>query len=122
MDATDIATAREALRRREGISKKREAEIGGWFKGDSCPELILELPVWGASHGIEGVVWTALPAKFDGEEGRIPTLEEVLVYLQGLTGTMRDSAERYIRWAPQQIDTPYRRRIEAVMGWTCADA
>ncbi|MGH8543123.1 MAG: hypothetical protein ACREX3_05715 [Gammaproteobacteria bacterium] len=118
VDLTDLASAREALRMREGISEKRSAEIGGWSKGDRPPELILDLPEWAASHGLEGVVWTALPAKFDGQERRTPTIEQVLDYLESLSGAKRDSAERYIRSAPRQIDTPYRRRIEAALHWT----
>ena len=71
-----------------------------------------------ASRGVDSVVWTALRCKFNGENGRRPTVEEVLTHLSGLTGRPRDEAERYIRFAPRQIDTPYRRRIEAVLHWT----
>ena len=117
MDTTELATAREALRLREGISKSRAAEIGAWSKGDRCPSLIHELSEWAASRGVEAVIWTALPSKFAGEERRTPSVEQVLDYLAGLTGTKRDSAERYIRHVPRQIDTPYRRRIEAVLHW-----
>ena len=118
MDHTDIDAAREALRKREGMSQKRAKEIVGWSKGESSPELIIDLPEWTASHGVEGVVWTALPPKFDGEEGRTPEVEQVLEYLGGLTGAARDAAECYIRCAPRQIDTPYRRRIAAALQWT----
>ena len=118
MDHTDITVARTALRKREDMTKKREAEIQGWSQGESSQELIADLPEWAASHGVEGVVWTALPSKFDREERRTPTMEQVLEYLRGLTGTTRDEAERYIRCAPRQIDTPFRRRIEAALNWT----
>ena len=118
MDHTDIDAAREALRKREGISQKRAEEILGWSKGESSPELIIDLPEWAASRGVEGVMWTALPPKFNGEEGRTPEVEQVLEYLGGLTGAPRDAAECYIRCAPRQIDTRYRRRIEAALHWT----
>ena len=122
MDHTDIAVAREALRKRERVSQKRAAEILGWPKGESSPELIVDLPEWAASHGVEGVVWTALPPNFNGEEGCTPEVEQVLEYLGGLTGAARDAAECYIRCAPRQIDTPYRRRIEAELHWTYQDS
>lgn len=118
MDDTDVAAAREALRKREGVSQKRAAEICGWSKGEDSPQLLLELPQWAAARGVEGVVWTALPSRFNREERRAPTIDQVLEYLGSLTGAARDAAERYIRCAPRQIDTPYRRRIEAALQWT----
>jgi hypothetical protein len=118
MDHTDIAVTREALRKRECVSQKRAAEIRGWSKGESSPELIVDLPEWAALHAVEGVVWTALRSKFNGKEGHTPTMKQVLGYLGDLTGAARDAAEYYIRCAPRQIDTPYRRRIEAALQWT----
>jgi hypothetical protein len=118
MDHTEIAVAREVLRKREGMSQKRADEILGWSRGEISPELIFDLPEWAASRSVEGVVWTALPSKFNGEERRTPAIKEVVEYLRRLTGSKRDNAERYIRRAPRQIDTPYRRGIEAELQWT----
>jgi len=120
MDATDIATAREALRLREGISSTAAQRIGAWSIGDAPPQLILDLPEWARARGISGVLWTALPSKFAGAE-RTPTEDEVVHYLGQLTGAARALAERYVRQAPKQIDTPYRRRIEAVLHWVPTD-
>ena len=119
MDAMTVDEAKEALRSREGIpNSNAAADIGAWSVGDAAPLLIVDLPQWAASRGVDSVVWTVLPCKFNGENGRRPTVEEVLAHLSGLTGRLRDEAERYIRFAPKQIDTPYRRRIEAVLHWT----
>jgi hypothetical protein len=104
---------------REGIpNNDAAADIRAWSVGDAAPSLMVDLPQWAASRGVDSVVWTALPCKFNGENGRRPTVEEGLAHLSGLTGRLRDEAERYIRFAPKQIDTPYRRRIEAVLHWT----
>jgi len=116
MDATDLKSAREALRRRECISKDDSKWIGDWSVGAPPPELIFDLPKWAEVRGIQHVVWTALPPKFDGKL-ETPTGDQILCYLSTLIGTARDLAERYIRYAPLQIDTAYRRRIEAALQW-----
>ncbi len=118
MDATDIGVARTALRDREGISQKNEQSfIGSWSSGQPSPDPIHELPEWAKSRGVHHVVWSALPPYFNKSE-QTPTPEQVIQYLSGLTGRQRENAERYIRFAPKQIDTSYRRRIEATLQWT----
>jgi len=120
MDTTDIATAREALRLREGIPSGSAHRIGVWSAGEPPPQLIPDLPEWARATAVHGVVWTALSSKFDGTE-RTPTEDEVVRYLSQLTGTRRENAEQYVRCAPKQVDTPYRRRIEAVLHWVAAN-
>lgn len=117
MDTTDLDAAREALRKREKIPSNNSGHIGSWSQGAASPQTIIELPEWAGSRGVEAVVWTSLPAEFDGK-GQIPTDDQVVHYLGGLAGAVRDAAEKYVRSAPRQIDTPYRRRIEAKLHWT----
>jgi hypothetical protein len=62
-------------------------------------------------------VWTNLPPEFGGSK-RIPTVEEIVPYLASCQGEERERAEEYVRKAPRQIDTEYRRKIEAELGWT----
>jgi hypothetical protein len=119
MDSADMNVAREALQKREGMP--RIDPIGFWRSGDVSPSTIPNLAEWAAAHGVDGVIWTALTAKFEKKDGRVPTIDEVVAYLQTLSGSSRDNAERYIRLAPRQIDTAYRRRIEAEFGWTPLD-
>ena len=73
------------------------------------------------------MVWTALPAGLKCpatgiRKDETPSETEVLDYLRALTGTRRDEAERYIRHAPPQVDTAYRRAIEATLQWTPLEA
>ena len=121
MDSTDLAEAKRALQQREGIPNKHRSAIGEWSKGETSPEMIIDLPEWAASNGVECVIWTRLHPKFNGQDGCTPKIEEVLKYLTELTGSKRDNAERYVRCAPKQIDTPYRRRMEAELHWTYQD-
>ena len=121
MDAVDIKTARQHLRKREGIFEKNEKKhIGTWSTGNRSPGLIPGLSKWANARGLIHVVWTALPAKWGNIE-RTPTPEEVVDHLGTLGGATRDNAERYIRFTPRQIDTTYRRRIETALQWTARD-
>jgi hypothetical protein len=115
MDASDVATAKEALRLREGPTKPEN--IGTWQQNEPVPAMLPGLDKWAAGMGVDAVVWTALSPKFQGEDNP-PSIDEVLAYLSGLHGAKRDNAERYVRLAPPQIDTTYRRRFEAELGWT----
>ena len=51
----------------------------------------------------------------------MPTKEEVIGYLDALTGSDRTEAEEYVRLAPRQIVTAYRVAIEAELGWVAHD-
>jgi hypothetical protein len=116
MDVADLDLAKNALRKREGISEKNRHWIDCWSEGKDAPELIPALPAWAASNGVDGVVWTALPSKFKDKENHFPTQQQAIAYLTALRGTTRDMAMEYIRRTPKQIDTLYRRRFEAAFG------
>lgn len=106
MDATDLASARTDLRRREGVSADNEKRhIGTWSVGQASPVLIPGLAEWAQANGVAHAVWTNLPPKFNGEL-ITPSAEQVVQYLGSLTGAKREVAERYVRFAPRQIDTP----------------
>jgi len=114
---TSLQAAKEALRDRECITAKDwSSKIGSWQQGEPAPANMPELPNWAEAHGLDAAVWTALVTKFDDVQG-VPSAEQILEYLRGLTGTARENAKRYIERTPRQIDTEYRRRIEAALGW-----
>ncbi|MDE0680083.1 MAG: hypothetical protein OXI11_07710 [Gammaproteobacteria bacterium] len=115
MDGDSLEEAKKQLQQREGA--KNPEHIGNWSRGRPPPEKIPELNEWALARNIDSVIWTKLPPNFkDGDNGK-PRVEDVLRYLRELTGTARDAAEQYIRRAPRQIDTAYRRRIEAELQW-----
>lgn len=122
MDSTNLPSAKSDLRKREAIPEKNEEKhIGSWSVGQLSPALIPGLAEWASAHGIAHVIWTNLPPKFNGKE-RAPSSDQVVQYLGSLLGAQREVAERYVRFTPRQIDTTYRRRIEAVLQWTARDA
>jgi hypothetical protein len=115
MDTNDLALAKTQLMAREAT--KNDKYVDTWAQDEPAPDKIAGLPAWATAHGMSGVVWTSLPPQFD-KKPEPPTVDQVVGYLDGLEGARRDEAERYIRRAPRQVDTPYRRRIEAALGWT----
>jgi hypothetical protein len=119
----ELAEARESLRVREGIPRSRAAEsISQWRRGEnpvSEPESTIS--AWATGKNLEAAVWTSLPPKFGGIDERVPTENEVLAYLGTLDGQALTDAEEYVRRAPTQITTAYRRTIEKVLGWTPVD-
>ena len=114
MDSDSLEEAREQLRKRE---RTADRYIDHWSRGKSSPACIAELNQWALARNIDHVIWTGLPPKFKKENDRLPNEEDVLKHLRQLRGTERDEAERYIRRAPRQIDTEYRRRIETELQW-----
>lgn len=113
-----VATLEEAvdhLRRREGDT--RRSWIGRWPSSSDfeCSEIVDK---WARQQGLAGVVWTAIPPRFQEQNSIRPTLAEALDYLGQLEGKRLAEAEEYVRRAPLQIDTPYRRAFTQNLGWS----
>lgn len=121
----DDNEARESLRKREfsksnidnfdfdkkiPILKKDES-----ISGDKTKSKIQD---WLVSKDIDAAIWTGLTWNKKHFDGKRPNKEEVVDYLKSLKGGERNHAEEYIRNAPPQIDTIYRRAIEKELGWT----
>lgn len=117
MDCATLDDAVEALRIREGIFQRNTKDHIGIFSDQQAPNGSIEKTIgeWALSKKLSGAVWTALPPKFGNRE-EMPSEDEVIAHFRGLRGSMRDNAIEYVECAPRQIDTPYRRRIEAEFG------
>lgn len=117
MDSDDPGAARELLRVREGTATRG---IGLWITGQPDPGSLPGLSDWAAARDVQAVIWTDLSPKFRGEDGRIPSAVEVVAYLQALPDEPRAAAIEYIRRAPTQVDTAYRREIARLLPETAA--
>ncbi|WP_298402282.1 hypothetical protein [uncultured Chloroflexus sp.] len=109
---TELQAAKKALRDRERIPTKNwEKRIGSWRHGEAAPAAIPELPDWAQARNLDAVIWTALNPTFTH-------VDEIIEHLNNLSGEKKERAEQYIRCAPSQIKTAYRRQIEHIFGWT----
>lgn len=117
METGNLEEAREQLRQREKVSVEHPEWIGSVpaMEGQQTDP---RMASWLSHQPFDAVIWTALPPKFNGIEGRAPSAEEALTFLSLLTGPTRDKAEEYIRRIPADIMTPYRKRFEEALSWT----
>lgn len=114
-----VGDAKEALRKREGIHLKNiERDLGVWTVGRPEPASIPGLADWARDRGVTAVLWTALSPKFNGVDLQAPSMEEAVAYLASLTGETARLAEEYVRRAPPQVDSSYRREFAASLGWS----
>jgi len=119
LSSKNIESARAALASREQSTDINS--IGVWSRGTISPTVgAAAIGIWAGAREFWGVVWTALKPGFRSRRGSMPTADDVIAYLRDLKGERRRRAEEYIRRAPREIDTSYRRRIEAEFGWAAA--
>lgn len=120
----DIDEAVLNLAIREGSGRKR---IGSYnrikdvFSEDFAFEN--EIRDWIRNTEFDAVIWTNLGENWSikNEKGDIIRQiqpENRIDYLKELKGNTSALAEEYIRRAPTQIDTNFRKQIEAALNWT----
>ena len=116
MTVTDLENAKESLRIREG--RPERAAIHSVEKTDNVADSLKEsVRQWMITKDIDAVIWTGLSCKFDDINNLRPTIEQVKDYLSRRPADEKKLAEDYIRRAPKQVDTEYRREIEKAFGW-----
>ena len=116
MATDDLQIAIESLRIREDtpdLDLIHSVKVSNRPK-DATRKTIVK---WLKSLNLAAAIWTGL--SFSGHTGNNrPRIDDVITHLNNLLGNNKDLAEEYIRKAPKQIDTEYRRRIEKEFGWT----
>lgn len=101
-----------ALRLREAIPDEREDGVGILLHPQSTPGM---LSAWAQDRRLDAVIWTALPPRYQHQEGLIPSCDEALAHLASLKGEAAEHAFDYIRRVPAQFDTAYRQRLQALI-------
>lgn len=122
MATDDLETAKKSLLNREGIPESKLDTCIGTVKSDEITNDDIKSIIkdWAISLKLDAVIWTNLPPKFQNNE-REPTLEEAINYLKSLNVNEKNTAEEYIKKAPKQIDTEFRRKFETELGWDFKD-
>lgn len=123
LDVEDLSAARVSLARREDVVNNMERDIGYWDrKTGKLHGLEAEaIGQWASARGLAAAVWTSLGFGFKGNRGVMPEGPEVVEFLRKLDAAKRPAAEDYVRCAPAQIDTAYRRLIAQELRWTPRD-
>lgn len=113
MTTRTLSESVKSLKEREGTST---ANIHHVSKTDIPTDQIrTAIKQWLVSKDLDAAIWTGLSYK---DVGIRPTIEDVITQILSLDYVAGKAAEEYIRKAPKQIDTEYRRAIEQQLGWT----
>jgi len=119
MMTTELDQAIIALKEREG-AKKVDVIHSVTTSTENATGVKGEILKWIKTLNLDAAIWTGLSYSDKTNKER-PTLEYVINHLKNLQHNKRKHAEEYIRKAPKQIDTEYRRQIEFTLGWTHQD-
>ncbi len=116
MTTDNLKASVESLKKRESIKKDdliHFIEVTD-ETADETKQTIID---WLKYQNLDAAIWTGLSLN-KGIQKERPDIESVIRHLRELEHNARKVAEEYIRKAPKQIDTEYRRRIESEFGWT----
>lgn len=115
LEQEDLDEARCLLARREGTRYENIHLTHADGSSSNNSEISAKVIDWLRVKKLDAAIWTGLSYNRNG--GR-PSVSEVVKHLQKLEGCDRERAEEYVRKAPTQIDTEYRKKIVEEFGWT----
>jgi hypothetical protein len=130
--AEDDLMLREGIRNRSKIGRwenpsgitAARAPLAGSAAGAASAagvEAKAEIDRWAKRLGLDAVIWTNLNARTAVSDTTFtkPTEQNIIDHIKhpSLSHERRKNAERYVRMAPPQIDTNYRREMEKAFGW-----
>lgn len=123
MNVPSLHAARENLGLREydkATPQWIEKRVGFWDResGTLSGAEGETIAAWARAQKLDGAVWTDLPCGFKSGPKIMPSGQQVVAHLKALVGDAREKAEEYVRFAPAEIDTTYRRLISQELGWS----
>ena len=95
--------------------------IGYLDKSGSTYKSFTDVEDWLEKSTYDGVIWTALPYNYELETGEKFSHESGVKYLQTLNADALAEAWRYIEFAPEVTDTPFRRFLQHNEFWQSLD-
>ena len=115
MTTEDLSDAKKSLREREVTAIKNiHSAMDSDLDEKGFRKSIVD---WLLSKQLDAAIWTGLSYSKHTKNER-PNIGYVVDHLRDLEHNRKKVAEEYIRRAPKQIDTEYRRKIESELGWT----
>ncbi len=106
------------LAKREGTKCKNiHYSINGKIHKDVSGRNKKKIVMWQERKKLDVVIWTGLKPK-NRSGNRRSSVDDIIQHLNSLDQCDKKRAEEYIRRTPIQIDTIYRKRIEAEFNWT----
>lgn len=119
MTCNDLDESKKSLFEREGV--KNEFLIHSVNQNDKVTdEIQIVIQNWLKEKNIDSAIWTGFSFSVKTENER-PSIEKIISHLNKIEHRENQLAEEYIRKAPRQIDTEYRREIEKEFGWKPID-
>lgn len=112
MTTESLDEAKKSLKDREGTSIENIHCITSKNKPVTDVQKIIKK--WLSEKKLDAAIWTGL--SYNGDR---PDIDKIVDHLdKKIDRKTQIVAEEYIRKAPKQIDTEYRKRIEREFGWT----
>lgn len=124
-----LAEARENLRLREDTNGRNIHLIAsdGQVQGDVEQTIVSRIREWLATHnGIEAAIWTGLTSNWIEKRRRQFTTVDAVEYLRELEDKKDQAtdtynrAREYVSNTPPQIQTPVRKAVQQIRGWSDA--
>lgn len=119
LDSDSLEDAISNLATRENTTRGNIGSLNLHIPADDNDSIQKTIREWSITKNLDAVVWTNLPPRFNEQIGIKPSEDELIQYLKELDSETKKRAEEYVRKAPKQIRTHYRKIIEMKLGWTC---
>lgn len=119
---SSLDDARDDLCRREGTNDKNIGWVDLKRETDSRKSHPYEANIydtvikWCKENGYDAAIWTALASNFKENTGKDFSSDAALKYLVNLPKNVLRGALKYIRNAPECIDTPVRKKTNEHFG------